>query len=338
MADIVYRPIHRDPYDGINEEIPDGAIVNIGGTACSNFTVGGVAVVLANGSASDGSAFNITLDSVYHREDGNEHAIVSMEAGRDVIFRAANGNDVRINSATGDVLISGALTVVGESTVVESGVTDYDHILLSPKSGNTIPLKIRYDGSGMPWSSYMEIYDNEKARPIFYVDRSGSTYVESLELPVGGLVDGVDISELNSEFLSHSHNANQITVTNENPDVNSVQEYLDFLNVSVNIDTQNIENLQSGIADLRDEVSRIQIDQAVEPVGTSFDFPEEHVVWTINHGKNSRNFTMTLFDTSGSMFMPDRVLIIDGNTIEIRMTRPVSGFANLIFFTTGSAS
>lgn len=59
----VQKPIILIPELGEQGLLPDGAIINAGGVAGPTFTIDGKAVILADGSASDGSGQIITIGS-----------------------------------------------------------------------------------------------------------------------------------------------------------------------------------------------------------------------------------------------------------------------------------
>lgn len=55
------------------------------------------------------------------------------------------------------------------------------------------------------------------------------------------------------------------------------------------------------------------------------------ISWTINHNKNSRNFTYTIFDDEGYQVLPNDIKIIDDNNIEIIYIGAMAGKAHLVF-------
>lgn len=48
-------------------------------------------------------------------------------------------------------------------------------------------------------------------------------------------------------------------------------------------------------------------------------------VWSVNHGKSNRNFTVNVFDDEGKSLFPDSITIIDENTVEVRFLYPIAG-------------
>ena len=54
-------------------------------------------------------------------------------------------------------------------------------------------------------------------------------------------------------------------------------------------------------------------------------------VWEIVHGLNCNHFTYSIFGDDGFSFIPDRVQIVDKNTVRIFMLDPVAGHATLMF-------
>lgn len=48
-------------------------------------------------------------------------------------------------------------------------------------------------------------------------------------------------------------------------------------------------------------------------------------LWIINHGKNNRHFTLSIYDDEGNSVYPDGVKIVDANNVEIRFLFPIGG-------------
>lgn len=58
---------------------------------------------------------------------------------------------------------------------------------------------------------------------------------------------------------------------------------------------------------------------------------ESAAVWEVVHGKNCTHFTYSIFGEDGYSFIPDKVQIVDSNTIRIYMLDPVAGSATFSF-------
>lgn len=48
-------------------------------------------------------------------------------------------------------------------------------------------------------------------------------------------------------------------------------------------------------------------------------------VWTINHAKSNRHFTINVYDDEGHSLFPDAVKIVDENNVEVRFLYPIAG-------------
>lgn len=110
----VFSPVYIVDHLGELAKLPDGSIINIGGVAGPNFTVGGRPLIFADGSSTDGSDglnLNISLQNAY---DKSVEALIELSNSKDLAFKAENGNQLIIDSATGTVTITGDLVVQGE--------------------------------------------------------------------------------------------------------------------------------------------------------------------------------------------------------------------------------
>ena len=56
--------------------------------------------------------------------------------------------------------------------------------------------------------------------------------------------------------------------------------------------------------------------------------------WVIPHNGGSEDLQVQIFDTSKELVIPDRVVVIDANNVEIEFTSPMSGKAQLVIFNT----
>ena len=54
--------------------------------------------------------------------------------------------------------------------------------------------------------------------------------------------------------------------------------------------------------------------------------------WTINHNKVNDKVIVQIYDEIGELVLPDEVVIVDINNIEIRFAAPMEGTAHIIFF------
>lgn len=57
-------------------------------------------------------------------------------------------------------------------------------------------------------------------------------------------------------------------------------------------------------------------------------------IWIIEHNAGSEQLICQIFDTVGELILPDRLSIIDINTVEIEFAAAMEGRAHLMFFNT----
>lgn len=127
-----YKPIFRDDLLGELALVPDGGLLNIGGTSSPTFTVGGRALLFADGSSTaPDSGTGTTLQAAY--SNSTSPATIALTNGKDIIFSALGGAELVFSANTGAVRIDGDLTLNGLINGV-SLETLIDHInsLTSP--------------------------------------------------------------------------------------------------------------------------------------------------------------------------------------------------------------
>lgn len=84
MSIVKFKAVVLDPNLGEFAQLPDGGIVNIGGTSNPTFTINGMPVILANGAASDGSGHVISVGTAvagYEHIQSTEGAVWAISHG-----------------------------------------------------------------------------------------------------------------------------------------------------------------------------------------------------------------------------------------------------------------
>jgi len=66
-------------------------------------------------------------------------------------------------------------------------------------------------------------------------------------------------------------------------------------------------------------------------IAKKYVFKEPHILWLVTHNLNTKNFKIGLQDSDGREFFAG-VEALDNNQFLVRMTEPVSGTVNAIFF------
>lgn len=127
----IFKPIYRDETLGEMGRLPDGGIVNIGGTSNTTFTVGGRALLFDDGSSTGPSSGGITLQAVY--DNALVPAQIDTETGKNIVFNALNASKLTFNANTGAVTIDGDVSLLGLlNGVAVSDLIDHINGALSP--------------------------------------------------------------------------------------------------------------------------------------------------------------------------------------------------------------
>lgn len=135
----VLKPVYHVEALGEQAVVPDGAILNIGGVAGPTFTVGGKALLFADGTSTSTDVVTRADDfqSVYERSVGE--AFIDLSSGKDLVLEAVNGKQLRFDADTGTLTLTGQLVVLGSSqTVVAKNVYVDPTELQEPITGTNV--------------------------------------------------------------------------------------------------------------------------------------------------------------------------------------------------------
>jgi hypothetical protein len=166
----VLKPIYLVDALGEQARVPDGAIINIGGVAGPTFTVGGKALLFADGSDTGGGVISPEIDfqSVYNSSAGE--ASISFVSGKDLVLEALNGNQFRFDADTGLVTITGNLVVQGSSQPITAENVSVDQANLEPPiTGTTVQQVIEQIATEMASISTAELvkaYEHVQLQPL----------------------------------------------------------------------------------------------------------------------------------------------------------------------------
>lgn len=121
-----------------------------------------------------------------------------------------------------------------------------------------------------------------------------------------------------------------------------VRFIIDKLSSGSSNDKERIDNLETDVKTVQDNVVELQAvsnqnSADLEELRTNqLSFyshvqaePSSH--WMINHNKNSTNFTHTLLDENGHLFLPNELYVIDENNLAVEFLVESSGKLSLIF-------
>ena len=82
----------------------------------------------------------------------------------------------------------------------------------------------------------------------------------------------------------------------------------------------------------RGNVVDIDIGTEQPAFGLLFEQPFPSSQWDINHNLENDRVLVQIYDDTGEFTLPDEILIVDINNIQINLTAAMSGTAHMIFF------
>lgn len=320
-----HKPLILD-LDGIFGQLPDDGIINAGGTSNPTFTVNGKGLVFDDGTSTGGGSA-MTLQKIYDispidfdpdddPDTLNGEVWITLAEGKDLVIRDPDdGTFMKLSGSDGKVTIVGELEVTGTTTTINTNEVESDHWVLSPSAASTIALSVRPDLGVTPLVDLVRVYKTFAGTPVVRIDKDGNL-VLTQNIVTSGLVDGVDVSVLNTTVSTHQnasgakHAAANISITaiEDLPGHTTVQQALDTLAAAMN------------------------------PGGGANAFGHSHTqvsaddTWTIVHNGNTLNVTVTIFDDDEEQVIPNSVQIINVNTVEVTFGSPMSGRAVVILF------
>jgi hypothetical protein len=142
-----YRPVYLDEVLGELGRLPNGAIINIGGTDSPTFTVGGRPLLFADGSSTaPDTGTGTTLQAAY--SNSFNPAQINTTAGKNLIFNSNNDKKFTFNANTGAVTIEGGLEVVGlfNGVPVENLIDHLNSLTAPPKH---TAAQVSFDDTGL---------------------------------------------------------------------------------------------------------------------------------------------------------------------------------------------
>lgn len=298
--------------------LPSGAIVNIGGVAGPGFTVGGKSLMFADGTSTDGSGGGFLkpdFQNVY--VNSGEEALIDFVSGKDFVLQAVNDKQFRFDADTGDVTITGNLTVYGETTTIIKAAVETDRVTIKQSAGNYVPFLMEPLVGITPVSNVVDIKVANGGQSVFSINATGETFIKNLST---GLVNGVDIGLLASKLNDHlsdtgiKHTAKQISV--------------DPVGLEPIVGT----NVQEALA----SVSAIVKTLTSRDVGDVQGFEHRQIspskTWVISHNQSTKRVHMTIWDDTDEQLLPDSITIFDANTVVVRFGTAIVGRAILMMF------
>lgn len=309
--------------DGVFGQLADGQLINAGGTSNSTWTVDGKGLLFDDGTSTapgGGSGLPFTLQLAYDNSPTSSgQTSIKLATGKDFAILDDTDNSLffRVDSETGKVTITGDLEVLGSSTIIDTIVQDSDHWLISPKLGTTTALKIEPDIGVTPIVDLVTIRRIFGGSPIFRIDSSGNVII-SQNITLGGLLNGVDVVQLRDDLTHHlsadagyRHTAANVDIApiGTLPGATNVQEALEQINFKA--DTGGAGGSARGYEHIQSSAG---------------------LLWTVQHNLISMRCQVTVYDDSFEQIIPERVQLIDANTLIVSFTSAISGRAMVLAF------
>lgn len=309
-------------HEGTGElgRLPDGGIVNIGGVAGTSFTVGGKPLMFADGTSTGGGGsggITVNLQAAYDGGSGT----INLSAGKDFIISALNQKIFEVDAETGRVTITGDLTVLGSSTVVEGTLANVDQVSINPPNGTTSGLLIEPLAGFTMSTDLVRIRTQHGGAPVFTIDAAGTTFVR--QLTVGTTINGIDLGQFFAAFQQHIDGLNTIKHKAEEISVKGPLTNLSGANVQQVIESID-QKIGSGGGNTGGGTSNIKTHEHVQDEASQF--------WFITHNQQSMRPTVTIYDETFTQTFADEVKVIDPNTVRVTFSSPQAGRAIILLF------
>jgi hypothetical protein len=314
MTARIFRPTYLIDELGELGRVPDGGILNIGGTEGPFFTVGGRPLLFADGSSTGPGGAGITLQSAY---DTSSTGGIDLSSAKPFIISALNGKRFIVDAATGAITIEGDLAVLGDTVVIDKTIQNVDKLNIRLPTAATVGFDLRPDVGITPLTNLLEVRATSSGAPTFYIDSAGDAHAQNLF--VAGTINGINLNALYNSYVAHTdasvvpakHAATQVSYdqgSNSSVTGTTVQEALDSIEGAlasfVASDVQGYEHIQ------------------LVPSAT----------WTINHAGSSKKISVTIWDSTDEMVFADTVKLPTTNQCVVTFNTPIAGRAILMIF------
>ena len=292
--------VYRDKTLGELALLPSGAIVDIGGVTGPNFTIGGKGVILSDGTASDGSGsggalFKPTTQIVYNNTAGE--ALTVCTSGKDIVWQATNGRQLRFDADTGQVDITGDLIVHGTTTTVIRSSIETDRVAIRAIDATYVPLIMEPQVGVVPVLDVVDIKVLHGGESVLRVDKDGETHITTIH------TDKINDKELPGYFTELD---NHLSLTA--PGIRHTAEQISAANLARATVQGVLELMQA-------QIIALQASSGLQLI--EFPFATPSTAWTVRHNRNTKKVMVTIYDGNDEEIIPDSIKITDGNIIEI---------------------
>ncbi len=304
----------------------------------SKLTVNGQSVILANGTLSNTGlvASILNMQTMYNNTNISGQCEIALKHSKNLRFINSVDNTYLIfESSTGNLQISGDLIVGGTTTVVNSVITSYDELLISPAVSSSIALTIEPDNGVVPISPLMRVKKIFGGPDIFSIGSNGNTTINGLDvnttLTIGGAIINADYSAAKNALYGHiannsntKHSGNEISITGySNP------AYINVQTIVTDID-QRFTTLNNGLVSLTGRVQTLENNASgIDAYTHTQSSPS--VTWVINHNKATKNVNVVIYDSANLLVVPQSIDTTSINTAIITFENPQIGRAVLVF-------
>ncbi len=326
--------------------LPDGNILNIGGTSFPTFTVNGKGLLFDDGTSTSGSggSLSLSLQAVYNNTapDSNGSATLKLSPDKNLTITNADGSlpYFSINANNGEVSVSEEFRV-GTTSFSEFYSQFSDHITgegpFNHFASNVLifPIENLLPGTDNVQQALEQLSD----RLVQQSNNKSLTagYEHTQEIAAQTWVINHNSNTMRAHVTIYDENweqiipekikitdRNTITVTLNEPVAGKAMVYLMYLGAEDdNTDECVIKYpiLPCEQNSVRGLVGGYEFIQAV-PILT----------WNIEHNANIKRANVTIYDENWEQILPDKVKIINNDVISVTFNTPASGRALIMLF------
>ncbi len=290
---------------GSYRRAPEGSILNIAGiSSTQGFTINGQAVMLADGSSTDG-AFSFSLQTIYNNTVPESGAArIKLVPGKSFALSDSSGEtDYLVVDPTGKITILGELRVDSSIIFLAGAHQEADHWQILANDGSKVSLLIE-PKQNVVYSGHVVRIRSAFDGPIdFSIDQFGSTYIRSLTIDT---LNGQPIGDLFSQITA-LQDAINVLLSSENSQV------LDLAGKFQTIDTQ-LGSLDTRVTDIENQLNSLSVTNVL---GFEYKQLSPASTWTIVHNAGSNRVQFTVYDELMRFIVPDDVIPLDMNTLVI---------------------
>ena len=328
--------------------LPDGSILNIGGTSLSTFTVGGKGLLFDDGTSTSGDGganFSaLTLQKVYDNTapDNNGSATLKLSVDKNLTITNADGSEplFSINSSTGEISVPLNFKI-GEIPFLEFYQEFSQHISgdgqLNHFAANVLifPIENLIPGTDNVQSALEQLSDKLVQQSSNKSLTAGYEHTQNVASQTWTISHNSDTMRAHVTLYDENWeqiipekikitDRNTITVTLNEPMAGKAMVYLMYLGAEDDNSDECVIKYpilpceQNSVRGLVGGYEYIQVN------------PSD--AWLIEHNANIRRANVTIYDENWEQILPDKVKIINNDVISVTFNTPISGRALIMLF------